>query len=159
MAFTIRGAGSGDLPALLALYSHLHGNPIPEPGTELHARTLRVWRQIMADPRHSILLGFDDGRAVSTCVAAIVPNLTHGARPYMLIENVVTLPDCRGRGYATLLLQHAQRLAREAGCYKIMLLTGSKQDSTLRFYERAGFNRADKTGFIMWLEQGNSIYF
>ena len=151
MSLSIRAADTADLDGLLLLYSHLHGNPIPEPGGELHTRTLAVWREIMADPRHYILLGLESEQAVSTCVAVTVPNLTHNAQPYMLIENVVTLPDCRGRGYATALLSHAAHLAREAGCYKVMLMTGSKQDSTLRFYERAGFNRVDKTGFIMWL--------
>ena len=33
----------------------------------------------------------------------------------------------------------------------MMLLTGSKEESTLRFYERAGYNSKDKTAFIQWL--------
>ena len=48
-------------------------------------------------------------------------------------------------------LEAACGIARSAGCYKVMLLTGSKQDATLRFYERAGFNQNDKTAFIRWL--------
>lgn len=32
-----------------------------------------------------------------------------------------------------------------------MLLTGSKEESTLRFYESAGYNKKDKTAFIQWL--------
>lgn len=36
-------------------------------------------------------------------------------------------------------------------CYKMMLLTGSKKESTLHFYEQAGYNRKDKTAFIQWL--------
>jgi hypothetical protein len=32
-----------------------------------------------------------------------------------------------------------------------MLMTGSKLESTFRFYERAGYNRRDKTAFIQWL--------
>ena len=33
----------------------------------------------------------------------------------------------------------------------MMLLTGSKKESTLKFYERAGYNSSDKTAFIQWL--------
>jgi len=33
-----------------------------------------------------------------------------------------------------------------------MLLTGSKDDKTLSFYNNAGYNSADKTAFIQWLE-------
>ncbi|MEE0157694.1 MAG: hypothetical protein UER27_10665 [Acutalibacteraceae bacterium] len=39
-------------------------------------------------------------------------------------------------------------MAAENGCYKVMLLTGSKQESTLRFYERCGFDRHAKTAFL-----------
>jgi hypothetical protein len=33
----------------------------------------------------------------------------------------------------------------------MMLLTGSKNENILRFYERAGYNQNDKTAFIQWL--------
>jgi GNAT superfamily N-acetyltransferase len=48
-------------------------------------------------------------------------------------------------------MQKATEKARSANCYKIMLLTGAKVESTLRFYEKCGFNRKDKTAFILWL--------
>ena len=32
-----------------------------------------------------------------------------------------------------------------------MLLTGSKNPATLRFYENSGYNSNDKTAFIQWL--------
>ena len=34
-----------------------------------------------------------------------------------------------------------------------MLLTGSKSEKTLDFYRRAGYNSADKTAFIQWLNE------
>ena len=57
----------------------------------------------------------------------------------------------RGRGLATACLDYAKELAIKKNCYKLMLLTGSKKESTLRFYERAGYNRNDKTAFIQWI--------
>ena len=32
-----------------------------------------------------------------------------------------------------------------------MLLTGSKNETTLKFYNKAGYNSLDKTAFIQWL--------
>ncbi len=34
----------------------------------------------------------------------------------------------------------------------MMLLTGSKEDATLKFYRNAGYNSSDKTAFVQWLE-------
>lgn len=81
----------------------------------------------------------------------VILNLTRNARPYALIENVVTHPDYRKRGLASQCLNYAKQIARQADCYKIMLLTGAKDEATLNFYRKAGFNSSDKTAFIQWL--------
>lgn len=57
----------------------------------------------------------------------------------------------RKRGLATACLDYAKEIAKKENCYKMMLLTGSKEESTLKFYEQAGYNRKDKTAFIQWL--------
>lgn len=36
------------------------------------------------------------------------------------------------------------------GCCKIMLLSGSKDEKTLQFYNKAGYNSTDKTAFVQW---------
>jgi GNAT superfamily N-acetyltransferase len=84
-------------------------------------------------------------------VLVTVPNLTHGGRPYGVIENVITDEKHRKKGYATAVLNYARDLAVREGCYKMMLMTGSKLESTLNFYEWAGYNRTDKTAFVQWL--------
>ena len=136
-----------DLESLLKLYTHLHANPIPDPSPSLDA----LWQEIMTDPQHHIIGAWENGHLAASCVCIVLPNLTHGQRPYALIENVVTDPAYRRRGLATACLDAACGIAHAADCYKVMLLTGSKQESTLRFYEKAGFNRQDKTAFIRWL--------
>lgn len=136
-----------DFTGLFELYTQLHGNTIPENTAELSA----LCRKILDDENHHIIVAEEDGKIVSSCVCVIVPNLTHGQRPYALIENVVTDEAYRRRGLATACLDFARKIAVNANCYKMMLLTGSKEESTLRFYEKAGYNRNDKTAFIQWL--------
>ena len=143
----IREIAAADLDGLMTLYMQLHGNPFPEKDE----RVMGVWNSILSDPNHHIIVAEEDGRIVSTCVCVIVPNLTHEQRPHAVVENVVTDSACRGRGLATACLNYARDIARRENCSKIMLMTGSKLESTLRFYERAGYNRNDKTGFIQWL--------
>jgi hypothetical protein len=36
----------------------------------------------------------------------------------------------------------------EQNCYKVMLLTGRRDEATLRFYQQAGFEAGVKTGFV-----------
>ena len=140
----IREATTGDLDALLALYLDLHETRLPDP-----ERAEAAWRKIHADPDHHLIVCDLDGEIVSACACVVVPNLTRNARPYALIENVVTRADCRGRGHASACLARAQEIARAAGCYKIMLLTGAKDEKTLDFYRRAGFDDTEKTAFVL----------
>ena len=145
--FKIVQAEATHLPQVLELYSHLGDNPLPVITSEIR----ELWAEVLANPQQTVLLGFLDGRAVSTCVVVIVKNMTHGQRPYAIVENVVTHPDYRGSGYATAVLDAARNLAQENHCYKITLTSGTKQDSTMNFYRRAGYNSADKTAFVQWL--------
>jgi N-acetylglutamate synthase-like GNAT family acetyltransferase len=149
--FQIRTAQRQDLPRLLALYTHLHED---EPLLKVDRRVAGLWDEIMANPWLCYVMGEVDEELVSSCTLTLVPNLTRGARPYGLIENVVTHPDQRKKGYATAVLRHALQVAWNHGCYKVMLLTGSKKEETLRFYENAGFKRGVKTGFIAYPETG-----
>ena len=147
---TIRIAEPDDAQAIHELYhNHLTANPPREP------QDMAIWREKIArfqvDSNYRLLVGEVGGTIVSSVTLIIIENLTHNVRPYALIENVVTHADHRGKRYATELMDKASEIARELGCYKIMLMTGSKKDSTLRFYANCGYNMEDKTGFIKWL--------
>lgn len=143
----IRELNSNDFDGLMELYTHLHDNPIPEKT----GKVMEVWNRILSDKAHHIIVAEQDGKIVSSCVCVIIPNLTHGQQPYAFVENVVTDPDYRGKGLATACLDYARNIAQKENCYKLMLLTGSKLESTLNFYERAGYNSNDKTAFIQWI--------
>lgn len=96
-------------------------------------------------------MAVEGGEVLSSCTLLIVPNLTHGGRPYGVVENVVTHLSHRGKGFATACLDYARKLAEKQRCYKLMLMTGSKQESTLRFYREAGYRDDQKTAFVQWL--------
>ncbi len=144
----VREIQQNELNQLLQLYTHLHETSVPEESKHLK----QTWQTIMQDPNHHIIVKILDDKIVSSCVCVIIPNLTRGIRPYAFIENVVTHKDYRGKGYAKECLNFAKEIAMQKNCYKMMLLTGSKEDATLNFYKSAGYNSADKTAFIQWLE-------
>ncbi len=144
----VREVKEDELNELLELYLHLHEKSIPEMSEHLD----KTWKTIMQDENHHIIVKMADDKIVASCVCVIIPNLTRNVRPYAFIENVVTHADYRGKGYATECLNYAKEIAQKANCYKMMLLTGSKTETTLRFYQNAGYNSTDKTAFIRWLE-------
>ena len=144
---TIKKANKNDLPKLLQLYTHLHNNPYPIIDSYIED----IWQRITNDANHHILMGYIGETLVTSCVIVVIENLTRSQRPYAVIENVITHPDYRKKGYASLIMAAAKEVAIKANCYKIMLMTSSKKDSTLDFYRRAGYNSDDKTAFIQWL--------
>ena len=144
----IREIAENELTELLELYLYLHEEAVPELTEHLKS----TWNTIMKDKNHHIIVNIIDGRMVSSCVCVIIPNLTRNIRPYAFIENVVPHGDYRGKGYATECLDFAKKIAEKENCYKMMLLTGSKKESTLNFYTNAGYNSSDKTAFIQWLK-------
>lgn len=143
----IREIKNNELDELLKLYTHLHEIEIPR----ITENVKSVWNTICKDENHHIIVCEVDGKIVSSCVCVIIPNLTRSVRPYAIIENVVTHSEYREKGYASACLLYAKELAQKAGCYKIMLMTSSKSESTLSFYKKAGYNCDDKTAFIQRL--------
>lgn len=148
MNYTIRELENKDFQQLMELYTHLHEKDIPE----MDERVSSVWETILADKNHHIIVAELNGKIISSCVCVIIPNLTRNQRPYAFVENVVTHSDFREKGIATACLNYAREIAKSENCYKLMLLTGSKNENTLNFYRRAGYNSEDKTAFIQWLE-------
>ena len=144
----VREIRNDELNELLELYLSLHEDSVPKKSETLE----NTWNEILSDKNHHLLVNVVDGKIVSSCVCVIIPNLTRNIRPYAFIENVVTLENCRGRGYATECLNYAKKIAEENNCYKMMLLIGSKEEKTLSFYRNSGYNSTDKTAFIQWLE-------
>ena len=142
MNLIVRAANKADLPALLALYLHLDADDTRCPPDE----AARNFEHFSRYPGSAILVGLIQDALVASCTLVIIPNLTRGGAPYALIENVVTHADHRNQGYGKAMLKAAVELAWTEGCYKAMLLTGSKKPSTLSFYEAAGFEQS-KTGF------------
>ena len=136
-----------ELNNLLHLYIHLHEESVPEMTEDLK----KTWQSIMNDKNHHIVVNEIDGRIVSSYVCVVIPNLTRNVRPYAFIENVVTHSDYRGKGYATECLHYSKEIAEKSNCYKMMLLTGAKDETTLKFYHKAGYNSLDKTAYIQWL--------
>ena len=141
----IREIQKDELQQLLSLYAHLHERDDPPPSETVADA---VWSEALANPRIKYFGGFASGSLVSSCTLTVIPNLTRACRPYGVIENVVTHAGHRGQGWGKAILSHALDAAWRQDCYKVMLLTGRKDEAILRFYEQAGFDRHGKQAFV-----------
>ena len=143
----IREIKETELGELLELYLSLHETSVPDMTEHLK----QTWNRIIQNESYHIVVKEVDGKIVSSCICLIIPNLTRNVRPYALIENMVTHASYRGKGYAKECLNFAKEIAKRENCYKMMLMTSSKEDSVLNFYRKAGYNSEDKTAFVQWL--------
>jgi ribosomal protein S18 acetylase RimI-like enzyme len=107
---------------------------------------------MLASPGLTVVVADNEGQVAASCTLAVIPTLSWRGSPFAVIENVGTRPEHRRKGIGHAVLAFAIQRAKEAGCYKVTLSTGSKQESTLHFYESAGFRRNAKTFFELSLE-------
>lgn len=138
MTLDIRPAHIGDLRALVALLQQLSLGEEQREDTSTLVAYEAAFAAIDADPRQTLLVATDDGVPVATAALVVVPNLSHGGRPYAIVEDVVVDASVRGRGYGEALIRHVIGLAREAGCYKLSLTSNRARTDAHRFYERLG---------------------
>ncbi len=143
---TARPIREDELDELLALYQMLN----PDDPELKPAEVAGTWNEMLADETLDIVVVEHDDRLVASCVLSITPNLTRNARPFGLIENVVTHENYRNRGFGKQCVEAALEMAEERGCYKVMLLTGSDVDWKHDFYESCGFDGGEKTGFVAY---------
>lgn len=134
----IRKATGSDADGLKVLYFEYltHFPPKEEQNMQVWAEMLNRFEK---DDNMHLLVAEEDGKVVSSVQMAIIESLTHNVSPFAVIENVVTHIDYRNKGYASALLERASEIAKNRGCYKVFLETGSNKESTLNFYRNNGF--------------------
>ena len=147
MPLRVRRADVEDLDALLELLSQLHEE---EPPLAPGPGRLAALAGILSAPGRVLLLAEGDGLAIGTLDLLVVENLTRGGRPWATIENLVVDRAHRRLGAGGALLSAATEIAREAGCYKLQLVSHSRRAGAHAFYEQAGFD-APATGFRQYL--------
>lgn len=136
---TIRPLTPSDWPDAQALYQDLtEGGALADKP---------MFDTVLAHPGTTIYGKEQNGQIIAMVTLHILPNMTYGGRPYGLIENVVTAANARGQGIGRQVMAHVAGAARDAGCYKLMLLTGKGRDAK-GFYETVGFEADEKWGMI-----------
>jgi len=139
-----REAGPDDFDDIRRLYRQLQPeDPVLHDGSDAAA-----FARILGSPGLHLFVLEADGAVVATTYLNVIPNLTRSASPYAVIENVVVEETLRGTGLGKQLLAGTLRAAWDAGCYKAMLQTGSREPATHAFYRACGFSPDAKTAYL-----------
>lgn len=110
--------------------------------------TTTAFLGVLAHAGTTVYGAFEGPALVAMLTLHLLPNVTWGACPYALIENVVTTKTHRNGGIGKQLMHHAIAQAWAADAFKVMLMTGKKRAAT-GFYEAVGFSTEDKTAMVI----------
>ena len=115
-------------------------------------------RLIDALGRHAnrvVLLAIQDNRPIGIAVC-FVGFSTFAARPVLNIHDLAVLPELRGTGIGTSLLEAAASRARELSCCKLTLEVLQENERALSLYRRFGFGHfaaGDSPSLTLFLEK------
>jgi N-acetylglutamate synthase-like GNAT family acetyltransferase len=147
----IRLAKESDIPRILELYHEL---TMVVTRAEQHLSTSlddyrKVFAEISSDHRHELFVAEYDGDVVGTVALYIIPNLSHGATPYALVENLVVNHKYRRKGIGKKLMEYTIVRAKQEGCHRIELCSSKGRREAHRLYRSVGF-KPEAYGFRIW---------
>lgn len=147
----IRVANESDLPRILELYRELS---IITTEAEQHLDASwdnyrNVFAEISNNPRRELLVAEYDGEVVGTVALFIIANLSHGATPYALVENLVVNHKYRRKGVGKKLMECTIARAKQERCHRIELVSDRRRKEAHRLYRSLGF-KPSAYGFRIW---------
>lgn len=147
----VRLATEEDIPRILGLYHELtiHLSQVEMSRSPSPDDVREVFAEICADPRHELSVAEEGGEVLGTVVLLIVPNLSHSATPWAIVENLIVGEKYRREGYGRMLLEHVIARAEEKGCHRIELCSDLRRKEAHQLYSSVGFE-ASAYGFRIY---------
>jgi GNAT superfamily N-acetyltransferase len=106
----------------------------PSPGVDAVAQRLRVL--LAGDETFAVVAGTP---AVSVALVTVRPNVWY-AGPVALLDEMYVVPDRRGQGIGSTVLEYFVSIARARGVDLIEINVDESDVDAQRFYERHGFS-------------------
>ncbi len=144
MAVRIRPIDEGDLAAAVSVITG--GSLAPQ--FESTQKLDDYWGAVQETRRRrgDVLVADEDGEVVGVCQVIIFQHFQHSGGWCCELESVHVRVDRRSHGVGTMLLEAAEVLAREQGCYRIQLTSRNVRVDAHRFYVANGYE-ATSQGF------------
>lgn len=107
---------------------------------------IRQMLEICQEKNGRIFIAEQDGKVVGYAFARIERHperIFTTLTEYVYVQDLVLLPDARGKGMGRKLLQEVEQYALDSGMRTILLTVLSKNPSAKKFYRKSGFTELD----------------
>ena len=137
-----------DLEPLWRALAEHHHSVWPEDGplrerADSWARRRALYREKLAEPGGVLLIAERDRRPVGyAMVATASPSMTWAIEDAATLETIVLLPEVRGSGLGTALIERVKAEVRANGVTHLGLGVVAANEAAIRFYRRHGFQPA-----------------
>ena len=139
-----RLARISDLDEMLKVFAASEVSSAAKP----YGRAEAIWLEMINSDGVAVFVAEAAGTIVSTCMLIMAPNLLRSGKRHGFLENVVTHPDFRGRGYGRAVVRTALEHAWRADCHHVLLQSGRDDRRVHTFYEGLGFRPGLRTGYV-----------
>jgi len=94
--------------------------------------------------RGDVLIAEEDGEVIGVCQVIIFQHFQHAGGWCCELESVHVRDDRRSHGVGSKLLEAAEALARDRGCYRVQLTSRNVREDAHRFYLANGYDQTSR---------------
>jgi predicted N-acetyltransferase YhbS len=101
---------------------------------------------ISSKSNYYVAVACDGNKVIGTSMGIVCYDLVGNCNSFLLIENVVVLPQYQAQGIGKLLMQTLEDFGRNNHCNYVILVSESQRELSHKFYEAIGYS-TDQRGF------------
>jgi GNAT superfamily N-acetyltransferase len=136
---TIREATPEDAASLARLMAEMDDVDAQQASKSDEEAMARTLASMAAHSFFRAYMVLENAMPVASFSIMIFSSPAHQGVPQALLDAVVVTHTRRSAGIGEAMVKHALNIARDAGCYKMMLSSNLKRVAAHRFYENIGF--------------------
>ena len=141
----LRVAMIEDISELCGLLNYLFEQEVEfKPDEEIQSKGLK---KIISQPDVGDIIVAQESTKIIGMVNLLYTVSTALGSRVAILEDMIVMPEARGKGVGSKLVNYAFERADHRGCKRITLLTDYDNDGAHRFYLRHGFDRSSMVAF------------
>jgi GNAT superfamily N-acetyltransferase len=141
MNVAIRLATIDDLPSVISLYSQAD---MDNKNVTTLENAKHIFESFKQYPNYHLYVAYypsSDNKIVGTFALLVMQNIGHHGTPSAIVEDVVVSESHQSQTIGSNMMKFAMELAKQAGCYKLVLSSNQKRQRAHAFYESLGFQK------------------